>query len=316
MIHVIGGNGFIGTHLAEALRARSVEYKVFDKVLCGDQFCDVTNVPSLKALARCDILINLAAEHRDDIIPESLYYDVNVTGAENVCDYCREKQVRTIVFTSSVAVYGFAPEDTGEDGELNPFNAYGRSKMEAEAVYLRWLNEDIINRTLVIVRPTAVFGEGNRGNVYNLVKRISKKQFLLFGDGLNKKSLAYVGNVAEFIGFCTALPTGQHIFNYVDKPDFNMRTLVQHCRRTLFGKNDAGVSGPRWVGLTIGAAFDVVAFITGKTFPVSSIRIKKFMETTVFSTSAGEVGFTAKYDLRQALEQTIRHEFLPDKKYE
>ena len=49
-----------------------------------------------------------------------------------------EKGVVCIVFTSSVAVYGFAPPNTDESGAINPFNEYGRTKCDAEQVYREW----------------------------------------------------------------------------------------------------------------------------------------------------------------------------------
>ena len=48
-------------------------------------------------------------------------------------------------------------------GESNYFNDYGRTKYLAEQVYKAWQAEDPESRTLVIVRPTVIFGEGNRG---------------------------------------------------------------------------------------------------------------------------------------------------------
>ena len=66
-------------------------------------------------------------------------------------------------------------------------------------------------RSLVIIRPTVIFGEGNRGNVYNLFRQIADRRFLMFGDGENKKSMAYVGNVAEFI--CHLLE--RMLFSYI-----------------------------------------------------------------------------------------------------
>ena len=74
--------------------------------------------------------------------------------------------VKNLIFTSSVAIYGFAPADTDESGEPNYFNDYGRTKYMAEQIYKEWQLEDPDNRTLVIVRPTVIFGEGNRGNVF------------------------------------------------------------------------------------------------------------------------------------------------------
>ena len=100
----------------------------------------------------------------------SLYDEVNVEGARNICAIAREKGIKTIVFTSTVAVYGFAPIGTNECGEIAPFNDYGRTKYEAEQVFKAWQAENPEKRTLIIIRPTVVFGEQNRGNVYNLLR--------------------------------------------------------------------------------------------------------------------------------------------------
>ena len=132
-------------------------------------------------------IINLAAVHRDDVRPLSRYDDVNVQGAKNICEAARKHEINQIIFTSSVAVYGFAPTDTDESGEFNYFNDYGRTKFMAEQVYKAWQEEDPKSRTLVILRPTVIFGEGNRGNVYNLLRQIAARKFLMFGDGKNIK---------------------------------------------------------------------------------------------------------------------------------
>ena len=58
----------------------------------------------------------------------------------------------------------------------------------AENIYKDWFNEDPSKRTLIIIRPTVIFGEGNRGNVYNLLNQINSKKFAMFGNGKNKKS--------------------------------------------------------------------------------------------------------------------------------
>ena len=83
-------------------------------------------------------MVNLAAVHRDDITDPEEYYSTNVEGARILCDVCEEKGINKIVFTSSVAVYGFASAGTGEDGAINPFNEYGRTKALAEDVYRTW----------------------------------------------------------------------------------------------------------------------------------------------------------------------------------
>ena len=312
MIHIIGGAGFLGTRLSKVLDAQSTAFKTYDKAYGSEGYCDVTRPDSLAALPPANVVINLAAEHRDDVTPRSLYYDVNVEGARNVCDYCRNNGIQTIVFTSSVAVYGFAPEGTDETGEFNPFNDYGRTKMEAEAVYRGWLAEDPERRSLVIVRPTVIFGEQNRGNVYNLLRQIATHRFIMFGAGTNRKSMAYVQNIAEFLAFSTQLGPGEHLYNYVDKPDLDMNTLVTQCYMILFGKKGVGIRLPGWLGILAGYCFDALAKITGKKLSISSIRVKKFMGTTSFQTSAGKSGFKPSCTLEEGLSRTLRHEFLED----
>ncbi|WP_435219115.1 NAD-dependent epimerase/dehydratase family protein [Luminiphilus sp. nBUS_07] len=312
MIHIIGGAGFVGTRLALVLDAQSTAYRIFDKALDGEGYCDVTTPDSLATLPPADIVINLAAEHRDDVTPRSLYDEVNVEGAKNVCDYCRRTTIRQIIFTSSVAVYGFAPEGTAERGAFNPFNDYGRTKMEAETVYREWLAEDPDNRSLIIVRPTVIFGEQNRGNVYNLLRQIARGRFVMFGSGTNRKSMAYVQNVAEFLAFSTQIGPREHVYNYVDKPDLDMNTLVGSCRAVLFGKEGVGLRMPGSLGILAGYGFDMLAALTGKKYPISSIRVKKFMGTTAFSTAISETGFVPSYSLAEGIERTLRHEFLED----
>jgi len=316
MIQIIGGAGFVGSRLAQVLDAQSTPFKIFDKALDGDSYCDVTVPESLASLPPAEVVINLAAEHRDDVTPRSLYDDVNVEGARNVCDYCRINGTRQIIFTSSVAVYGFAPEGTDERGAFNPFNDYGRTKMEAEAVYRAWQAEDPEHRSLVVVRPTVIFGEQNRGNVYNLLRQIASGRFIMFGPGTNRKSMAYVQNIAEFLSFSTRFGPGEYIYNYVDQPDLDMNTLVSFCRSVLFGKDGVGLRLPGWLGVLLGYGFDMLAAITGKKLPISSIRVKKFMGTTAFNTSISETGFTPSSNLDQGIERTLRHEFVENHKAE
>ena len=316
MIHIIGGAGFVGTRLAQVFSANATPFSIYDKALDGESYCDVTLPDSLAALPPADIVINLAAEHRDDVTPPSLYDDVNVNGARHICNYCRRSNIQQIIFTSSVAVYGFAPEGTDERGAFNPFNDYGRTKMEAESVYREWLAEDPEQRSLVIVRPAVIFGEQNRGNVYNLLRQIATGRFIMFGSGTNRKSMAYVQNIAEFLAFCTRFGPGDHLYNYVDKPDLSMNTLVASCRSVLWGKKGVGLRLPGWLGILAGYGFDGLAATIGKKLPISSIRVKKFMGTTVFNTSISKTGFTPSSSLVQGIERTIRYEFLENHKDE
>ena len=252
-IGVVGSEGFLGTNLISRFDEHD-ELKRFDITGSSDGSVtkiDVATTISPETFEGLEVLVNLAAVHRDDVRPITRYYDVNVQGAINLCNGARASGVRTIIFTSSVAVYGFAPADTGEDGAPNYFNEYGKTKFHAEQVYREWQSEDTKNRCLVIVRPTVIFGPGNRGNVYNLLRQVAGGRFVMFGDGRNVKSMAYVENVAKFLVQCIGEKPGVHIYNYVDKPDLSMNQLVQVARKTLLASQASDLGCPHsWGSLS------------------------------------------------------------------
>jgi len=319
-IFVIGGSGFIGTCLCRRLNQNGInDFIIIDKAV-GSTFpekvkiADVRAIDSLReTMGSGAAIINLAAEHRDDVRPVSLYDEVNVQGAKNLCIVANEKNIKTIVFTSSVAVYGFAPEGTDETGGFSPFNEYGRTKAEAEGVYRAWQEEAPQERALVIVRPTVVFGERNRGNVYNLLRQIASGHFVMIGRGRNYKSMAYVENVAAFLEQAVTAKPGVHVYNYIDKPDINMNDLVKLVRKSIGKGNGSFFRLPYWFGYSAAKLLDGVAFITGKSFPISSIRVKKFCSTTSFSSSTiSDSGFVAPFSLDEGLKNTIQYEFIED----
>jgi nucleoside-diphosphate-sugar epimerase len=316
-VNVIGGSGFIGTRLMRRLRNNdSLKIKIIDKAP-SSTFPDLLTLSDVRSLEQLresisvgSVIVNLAAEHYDDVQPLSLYDDVNVGGAKNICTVAFEKGVQTIIFTSSVAVYGFAPIGTDESGKIAPFNDYGRTKYEAEQVFKAWQAEAPEERTLVIIRPTVVFGEQNRGNVYNLLRQIVSGKFVMVGRGENRKSLAYVENIAAFIEYSMSFKPGVHIYNYIDKPDFTMNRLVTRVNQILGRTEKIRVRLPYAVGYLIGKGFDLVAAITRKRFAISSIRVKKFCANSVYNTAIDNTGFVRPVPIEQAIIQTVRYEFI------
>ena len=104
--------------------------------------------------------------------------------------------------------------------------------------------------------------------------------------------------------------TGIRLFNYADKPDLTTNELIKIAKNAIGKNGNSGLRIPYSIGLLGGIAFDLLAGITGKSFPISSIRIKKFCADTTISTNRLlETGFKPPYTLKQALEQTIKTEF-------
>jgi GlcNAc-P-P-Und epimerase len=313
-IAIIGGSGFIGTRLVRRLVKAGHEPRIVDirKSTSYPELWhhgDVRQTESLREPLRgCSHVINLAAVHRDDVRPLTLYTDVNVDGARNVCAACAELGIKSIVFTSSVAVFGFAPRGTDESGPAHPFNEYGRTKLAAELVYREWQQGDVA-RSLFILRPTVVFGENNRGNVYNLIRLILSHRFFMVGSGKNIKSMAYVENVAAFLEHALTSAPGAQLSNYVDKPDLDMNEFVACVRKAAGLMGPIGPRIPYPLGYAAGICADIISRVSGHPLAVSSLRIKKFCSDTQFGTRAfANNAFVPPCSLKDALERTVRHE--------
>ena len=312
---IIGGSGFVGTNFCRYLSKRQIDFEIVD-IKPSKRFpehCkigDVRDLSSLRETVTGNVVVNLAAVHRDDIRDKSQYTKTNVDGAENTARICREKGIRKIIFTSTVAVYGFAEPDTDEEGIIKPFNEYGRTKFAAEEKLRAWRDLDEKNQ-LLIIRPTVIFGEGNRGNVYNLFSQIASGRFLMVGNGKNRKSMAYIGNVVGFLADCASSNLHYGLFNYVDTPDMDMNTLVRHVRHTLSNKDHVGPRLPYWFGLIMGYVSDGISRVTGKNLPVSSIRVRKFCASTAFVSSKHQLnGFKAPFTLEEGIQRTLQSEFI------
>ena len=316
---IIGGSGFIGTNLCQRLFERDIPFEIVDLKI-SSRFpdrtivCDIRNRDALRSAINGDVVVHLAAVHRDDVADPRDYETTNVAGTRNISQVCAEKGISRIVFTSTVAVYGFAPAGTSENGPINPFNEYGRTKWRAEEELETWHKADPKDRSLLVVRPTVVFGEGNRGNVYNLLNQIASGRFLMIGNGTNRKSMAYVGNIAAFLDVCIHSARHRGTFNYVDTPDIDMNALVRLVRGKLHGKPKVGPRIPRLLGLAIGLQFDFLARITGRRFPISAIRVRKFTAESSFSSAKRDMdGFEPPYSLQKGLERVLQAEFIsPD----
>lgn len=132
----------------------------------------------------------------------------------------------------------------------------------------------------------------------------------MVGSGQNKKSMGYVGNIVDFLIFSLGFGPGLKLFNYADKPDLTTNEIIGIAKNAFERNGDPEFRIPYGIGLLDGLAFDLLANISGKSFSISSIRIKKFCaDTTVSTARLLKSGFKSPYTLKQALGQTIKTGF-------
>ena len=315
-VAVIGGSGFVGTRLMQGFQEYAgVKFKNIDKRQ-SKAFHAVTHIANVldkealvSALKDVELVVLLAAEHRDDVSPVSLYYDVNVQGMKNTLEAMETNGIKRIIFTSSVAIYGLNKDNPDEHMPAEPFNHYGTSKWQAEKVLQKW-HKTHRDWNINIIRPTVIFGEGNRGNVFNLLNQIASGRFMMVGKGDNQKSMSYIGNIVAFIEFLMwEKPTGYNVYNYVDKPDFTTNDLVYHTGEIL-NKKVPTFHIPYWMGMMGGYGFDLLAFVTRKKLNISSVRVKKFCAVTKYdSKKAMSSGFIPPYTMEEGLKRMLEAEF-------
>jgi len=99
-VAVLGGAGFLGSRLC--VGKENDIYTAFDICNVSNRvtYLDVEKPETLDQLAGFNSIINLSAEHHDDISPLSRYDDVNVQGAVNVCNADRKHGIDKIILTS------------------------------------------------------------------------------------------------------------------------------------------------------------------------------------------------------------------------
>ena len=130
----------------------------------------------------------------------------------------------------------------------------------------------------------------------------------MVGSGSNRKSMAYVGNLAAFLEACVSSLSGIQIYNYVDKPDLTMNQLVARLYERIH-RSQKPVKIPYFLGLAGGAVFDALARVSGRNFPISRARVRKFCANTIFGNkSLLESGFEPQFTLEEGLDRTVAFE--------
>jgi UDP-arabinose 4-epimerase len=146
-ILITGGAGYVGSHCAKALAAHGHEGVVFDSLLFGHREQvrwgkliegDVRNAAALDAVfaaQRIDAVMHFAALAYvgESVTAPERYYDVNVHGTRVLLGAMVHAGVRTIVFSSSCAIYGEPDRmPISERTRLDPINPYGFTKLVCE----------------------------------------------------------------------------------------------------------------------------------------------------------------------------------------
>lgn len=321
---VFGGAGFIGIFFAQYL----IEKENFSKVYIYDNnfahniksdyrkkiLKKNTNIILIKGdvkkeiewfpQERVDIIANFAAVHREPGHDNYEYYECNLLGAENICNWADKVNCNQILFTSSIAPYGPSEEPKDENSLPLPETAYGGSKLVAEKIHLLWQSNNF-NKRLVIVRPGVVFGPTENGNVSRLIKAINRRYFFYMGNRNTRKAGIYVKELCNAmtwaIKFQTARSENVILFNMTMNPGPSIEEYANAIIKIL-NKRIWIPSMPKAILLSISYILVFVLKPFKINHPFSPIRLKKLQRSNnILPSFLINNGYEYQYDLEEAL---------------
>jgi nucleoside-diphosphate-sugar epimerase len=187
-----------------------------------------------------------------------------------------------------------------ENAPLKGVTPYAVSKIRSEQL----LQQLTAIPRVIILRPSMVFGEGDRGNMINLVRSIKSKQYKHIGDASAGKSVIYSRDVAQGIDLCISkLPDGIHILNISNPEPVTVKYLTEEIAGAL-GLPKKLSSVPK--GLVRLGAKAAGMFLQERA-PFSIEQVDKLTTTTTCSVDklVSATGFQPKYSLEKALRLEI-----------
>jgi nucleoside-diphosphate-sugar epimerase len=190
---VTGASGFIG-------RAACAEFTRRGWSVRAGVRTPTTDLTKGWPLGGVDVVVHLAgiAHQLRGQNAESVYQEMNCAATERLAQAAVQAGVRRFVFMSSIKVNGerTPPDRPFRAGDApQPQDRYGRSKWAAE----RALGALAGKMEVVILRPPLVYGPGVRANFLRLIRLVERRLPLPFGAIRNRRSLIYLGNLAELI---------------------------------------------------------------------------------------------------------------------
>jgi nucleoside-diphosphate-sugar epimerase len=235
MILITGSNGFVGSALCAAARARGLAVRAAvrqqaqeGQVAVGDLGPDTDWGAALEG---CTAVIHAAARVHvmaDDCAdPLAAYRAVNRDASLALARQAHAAGVRRFVFVSSIKVNGeasgarpFRPDDAAD-----PHDPYGQSKHEAETALLDYGRASGLE--VVIVRPPLVYGPGVKANFMSLMGLVRKGIPLPIGKASGLRSMVALDNLVDLLLLCVHHPAAAgRVFLVSDGTDLTVPALV------------------------------------------------------------------------------------------
>jgi len=245
---VTGANGFVGAALCRALTEAGVTVRrAVRRTTAAENQPKASTIEVgeigaatdwTRALRNVACVVHLAA--RTHVLRETAadplaeYRRINVAATERLARSAAACGVRRLVLLSSVKVNGERTDALPftEDDAPHPEDAYGKSKWEAEQALARVAAETGLQA--VVLRPPLVYGPGVKGNFLRLMAWVARGWPLPLGSVENRRSLIYVGSLADAIVKAIETPRAAgETFFVADSEDVSTPDLVRGLAAAL-----------------------------------------------------------------------------------
>lgn len=193
---VFGGNGFLGSHVVDALREADYKVRVFDlkpspHIKAGDEVIlgDILNYDQvIEAVKGCGYVYNFAGiADLDDATTKPIEtIKLNIEGTVNILEACRQVGIQRFVYASTIYVYS------------NKGGFYRCSKQATE-IYIEEFS-DRYNLDYTILRYGTLYGPraDERNSIYRYLKQaLTEKRIIVSGDGDELREYIHVHDAAE-----------------------------------------------------------------------------------------------------------------------
>ena len=315
---VTGANGFIGRHIVRCIEKQgdkinvlvrnSNSFNISDKVNIfeGDIF---DNEKLRKAVNEVDAVFHLVAKTHDSSSIDNAkdYYKINVEGTRNLLDACVKSNIKHFIYFSSVkAMVEECKHTLDETYDCTPTTLYGKTKLMAERLVIEYGNKHGFKTT--ILRLPLVYGPGNKGNIYKMIEAIDNGRFVMLGNGSNKRSMVYVGNVVDAgIAVIDRKVTDAKVYVITDGVDYTVKDLYKLIAKGL-SKKLLPFYVPMGIAKVLAIAGDIGNKIIRKPLPFNTEVLGKLTDSATFSSGRirEDIGFKPKYNLYNTIDETIK----------
>ena len=232
-----------------------------------------------------DALIHLEVkQHVPSPMPKDVaeFEEVNVQGTAEWLKWCGDREIRRVIYFSSIKAVGDSTAVQDELATASPATPYGYSKRKAEDSIAAWAAHKP-SRQATILRPAVIYGPGNGANIFSMVDAIHRRRFFLIGANNNVKSLVSIENIAAAAAFFVQRRcAGCEIFNVTDRDSYSVREVAFMVASSL-GRHSGVPSLPLPAAKAVALLGSAIERLTRRQFPLNPSRLKAMTETTHFT---------------------------------